>query len=239
VYDDLVRALRTTFTVGYRPRALSSPYEAIKGEITEHERIKQRWVSCQLCRCSVTTKHSESHEKYNRRPVCFSFHGIFSEPTFFSTMRPQILSFILFLANVGQATVAFPRSTVNGECTGAGGAPGVCIATGSCTGGGGSYISNACPGTPNNIKCCVKNSCGSGGRNGDCRWTSQCGAGKTTLSGLCPGPTDFKCCVDDSTTTPPPPPSGDSNIGEKILAKAKTAEGTPCRLISNHSIFPY
>ena len=114
------------------------------------------------------------------------------------------------------------RSTVNGQCTGKDGAPGVCIDTTSCTDDGGSYISNACPGTPDNIKCCTKPSCGSGG---NCRWTSQCSSGLTTPN-LCPGPTDFNCCLPKSTS--PPPASGD--LGAKILAKAKTAAGTPCKL---------
>ena len=46
-----------------------------------------------------------------------------------------------------------PRATANGPCTGANAAPGVCISTSSCSAGGGSYISNACPSTPANIKC--------------------------------------------------------------------------------------
>ena len=93
-----------------------------------------------------------------------------------------------------------PRSTINGPCTGGGGAPGVCISTSSCTNTGGHYITGACPGTPNDIKCCTKPSCSSGG---SCQWVSQCSSGKT-VSGLCPGPADFKCCLpggDDGSST--------------------------------------
>src|ERR1700753_2221245 len=87
---------------------------------------------------------------------------------------------------------------INDPCTGANNAAGVCINTSQCTSGGGKFISNACPGTPDNIKCCSKPVCGTAG---SCRWTSQCASGGTTLSGLCPGPSSFKCCY-------PPDPRG-------------------------------
>ncbi|KAI4089317.1 MAG: hypothetical protein LQ344_005449 [Seirophora lacunosa] len=85
----------------------------------------------------------------------------------------------------------YQRATTNGPCTGAGGRPGVCISTADCTADGGTHILNACPGLPDNIRCCTKASCGSGG---NCRFTSTCASGRT-LTGLCPGPTDFKCCL--------------------------------------------
>ncbi|KAG8799402.1 hypothetical protein FRC18_008294 [Serendipita sp. 400] len=95
-------------------------------------------------------------------------------------------------------------SEVNGKCTGKSGAPGVCIATAKCTSAGGEYISNACPGTPADIKCCTKTSCGGGA--GNCRWTSQCQSG-LTIGHMCPGPSDFMCCLpvgDDTPNFPPP-----------------------------------
>lgn len=52
----------------------------------------------------------------------------------------------------------------------------------------------SCPGTAANIKCCVKPKCASGG---SCKWTSQCSG--TTQSGLCPGPSNFKCCTPKSS----------------------------------------
>ncbi|EFE33521.1 uncharacterized protein ARB_07466 [Trichophyton benhamiae CBS 112371] len=82
-------------------------------------------------------------------------------------------------------------ATLNGPCTGARGAPGICISTSSCTKAGGSYISNACPGLPIGIKCCSKTSCGDGG---NCRFTSACSSGNTQ-AGLCPGPSSFQCCL--------------------------------------------
>lgn len=91
---------------------------------------------------------------------------------------------------------------LNGPCTGYGGAPGVCIPTASCSSDGGRYISNACPGTPADIKCCTKTSCGSGG---NCRFTSSCSG--STLTGLCPGPATFKCCIPGPGSGPYPPPA--------------------------------
>ncbi len=88
------------------------------------------------------------------------------------------------------------RSELNGPCTGEGGAPGVCVKTTDCTADGGKYITGACPGTPNNIKCCTKTSCKSGS-GGNCRWTKQCSSGKTA-TGFCPGPANFKCCLPGS-----------------------------------------
>ncbi|KAH8647864.1 hypothetical protein BX600DRAFT_530854 [Xylariales sp. PMI_506] len=118
-----------------------------------------------------------------------------------------------FVLSLLGAAVASPfelweRSVENGQCTGAGGAP-----------AGGSYISNACPGTPNDVKCCTKPTCGSGG---NCRWTSQCASGNT-ISNQCPGPSNFKCCLPASSGGS----SSSSNVGAKVLAKAETAEGTP------------
>ncbi|MCJ1466256.1 hypothetical protein MMC07_004875 [Pseudocyphellaria aurata] len=96
----------------------------------------------------------------------------------------------LFGFSAVSANVLAERAVLNGQCTGKGSAPGVCIATGKCSSGGGTFITGACPGLPNDIKCCTKTACGSGG---NCRWTSQCSG--TTVSNLCPGPAGFKCCV--------------------------------------------
>jgi hypothetical protein len=121
----------------------------------------------------------------------------------------------------------------NGQCNGANNTPGVCVSTSSCTSAGGSYISNACPDQPEDIKCCVKPTCGSGG---SCKWTSQCASGKT-VSDLCPGPAEYKCCLpkaadsgNDKKTDPKDTSDDDpkdDNFGERILAKAKAAEGLP------------
>jgi len=86
-----------------------------------------------------------------------------------------------------------PHSEVDGPCTGANGNPGVCIKTDKCTHAGGSFISSACPGTPDNIKCCTKPHCGTDNK-GNCRFTSSCTSGITETN-KCPGPTNFKCCM--------------------------------------------
>ncbi|KAF4534501.1 uncharacterized protein LTHEOB_3309 [Lasiodiplodia theobromae] len=99
-----------------------------------------------------------------------------------------ILSPLLFLLPL--TTLA----KLNGPCTGAANKPGVCIKTSSCTSGGGTYISGACPNDPNDVKCCTKASCGSGGT---CKFVDKCESG-STKAGLCPGPSDFKCCLPKS-----------------------------------------
>jgi len=72
------------------------------------------------------------------------------------------------------------------------GKKGVCIDTDSQTCSYGSIRTGLCPG-PNNIKCCVGQSCSySGANSGTCMQTSKC---KTNYRrGLCPGPYDITCC---------------------------------------------
>lgn len=81
---------------------------------------------------------------------------------------------------------------VNGPCS-ADGTPGVCISSATCSDSAGTSHSGFCPDDPADIKCCTKPDCGSGG---NCRWTSQCSG--SSQAGLCPGPADFKCCLDGS-----------------------------------------
>lgn len=112
-----------------------------------------------------------------------------------------IVSLIVFtlltpVMAIGADQQASPAA-VDGRCTGANDVPGVCIATASCKENGGQYISGACPGTPDDIKCCTKSKCGTTGIG--CKWTSDCTG--SALSGLCPGPSGFKCCF-------PPDPHG-------------------------------
>lgn len=97
-----------------------------------------------------------------------------------------------------------PTTKVNGPCKGKGGAPGVCLKISDCDGPGEDFIHNACPGTPDDVKCCSKTSCGT---EGNCRWSKDCST--PTVSGLCPGPADFKCCVPSgSSPSPTPTPTG-------------------------------
>ncbi len=116
----------------------------------------------------------------------------------------RVATAVLLASPVVHASALFPRAEENGPCTDASGTPGVCIPTAKCSAGGGSFTSNRCPGTPNDIKCCTKTACGSGG---NCRWTSQCSG--TTVANQCPGPAGFKCCQPGSPPSggPYPPPS--------------------------------
>lgn len=152
-------------------------------------------------------------------------------------MLPSTITASLLLAAIGGVAGSpfdlWERTTENGQCTGANNALGVCVSTSSCTEAGGSYISNACPDQPDNIKCCTKSSCGSGG---SCKWTSKCASGNT-VGGLCPGPSDFKCCLPASSSSGDGGSSSSSNLGEKILAKAKTAKGDPCMKCSTATIY--
>ncbi|KAL8718363.1 MAG: hypothetical protein Q9225_004489 [Loekoesia sp. 1 TL-2023] len=90
------------------------------------------------------------------------------------------------------ALTATTLAALNGPCS-VNGASGVCLHTADCKDGSGTSTAGFCPNDPADVKCCTKSSCGSGG---DCRWTSSCSG--TTLSGQCPGPTSFKCCVPSS-----------------------------------------
>ena len=89
-----------------------------------------------------------------------------------------------FLLSLVPLTIA----AVNGPCS-IDGTPGVCVTTSDCAAADGSYRSGFCPNDPADVKCCIKPECGSGG---NCRPTSSCTG--TTKAGLCPGPSDFKCC---------------------------------------------
>ncbi|EXJ55516.1 hypothetical protein A1O7_08444 [Cladophialophora yegresii CBS 114405] len=123
----------------------------------------------------------------------------------------------LFLTGGDASSLLLARSEVNGACTGSGGAPGVCISTSSCISAGGKYISGACPGTPEDIKCCNKTACGTGNK-GNCRFTSSCSSGNTETN-QCPGPANFKCCMPAGSG--PQLPSTSSGCKQKAIDGAK------------------
>lgn len=81
-------------------------------------------------------------------------------------------------------------------CVGSGGRAGVCLSTSSCSSAGGITIDGACPADPAGIKCCSKATCANGSA-GNCRWQSDCAG--TSVSGLCPGPAQMKCCSSSAT----------------------------------------
>ena len=132
----------------------------------------------------------------------------------------KVLCLIPLTFAIGQAHIVYPRSEVNGPCTGDGGAPGVCISTKDCADGGGKSIINACPGTPDNIRCCTKTSCGTGNK-GNCRFTSSCSSGITETN-KCPGPASFKCCMPSGSGWPAPTiPSTSSGCKQVAINGAK------------------
>ncbi|KAL8730568.1 MAG: hypothetical protein Q9166_004022 [cf. Caloplaca sp. 2 TL-2023] len=102
-------------------------------------------------------------------------------------------------------------AAVNGPCT-IDGTPGVCVTTGNCAASDGSFRSGFCPNDPDNVKCCIKPECGSGG---NCRPESSCDG--TTKTGLCPGPASFKCC-EPKSGGPPPPSGGGGSTGDLSLS---------------------
>lgn len=102
-------------------------------------------------------------------------------------------------------------AALNGPCK-IDGTPGVCITTANCAAGDGSFRSGFCPNDPDNVKCCIKPECGSGG---NCRPSSSCTG--TTKTGLCPGPAEFKCC--EPKGGPVTPPGGGSTGDRQLSAK--------------------
>jgi len=107
---------------------------------------------------------------------------------------------------------------VNGKCSSGNG---VCVSTASCTKAGGTYKNGLCPNDPADIKCCNKSKCvAPNGKVGSCMFTSACKG--TTYSNLCPGGSDFKCCVTSTSTKPTT-----SVNGNKIVSYAKQFIGNP------------
>jgi len=93
------------------------------------------------------------------------------------------------------ATVPSAFAALNGKCNGV---SGICINTDTCQSYGGQSISGKCPNDPNDVKCCQTITCNSNGRSGTCMFTDQCDGEK--VSGLCPGGSDFKCCIKPQKT---------------------------------------
>ena len=97
-----------------------------------------------------------------------------------------MLKFILILFAVISTTFA----SVNGPCSGR---SGICIDSDKCSSVGGTSFSGKCPSDPNNIKCCDSIPCSANGKSRKCVFSSQCDG--ESVSGKCPGGTDFKCCL--------------------------------------------
>jgi len=111
-------------------------------------------------------------------------------------------------------------AAVNGKCSN--GVKGICIATSTCTSYGGKSSSGNCPSDPNNIKCCSNIPCKSNGKSGTCMFTNECSG--TTVSNLCPGGSDFKCCISGKTdTTGVGTKCSDQGINGKCIDVNKTS----------------
>ncbi|KAG6985310.1 hypothetical protein G7Y79_00116g101800 [Physcia stellaris] len=102
-------------------------------------------------------------------------------------------------------------AAVNGPCID--GTPGVCVTTSDCAAADGSFRSGFCPNDPDNVRCCIKPECGSGG---NCRSTSSCDG--TPKAGLCPGPSTFQCCQPKSNGGGGAPGGGGSTGDHSLSA---------------------
>jgi len=122
-------------------------------------------------------------------------------------MRFNTKLILSLLLTVAPSTLA----AVNGKCSS--GKKGICIATGTCSKYGGSTSNGYCPSDPNNIKCCSNIPCKYNGKSGSCMFTSECSG--STVSGLCPGGSNFKCCLSSGVTT--------SNVCKKAANAASYA----------------
>lgn len=104
-------------------------------------------------------------------------------------------------------------AALNGACSIGNGTPGVCVSTGSCAASGGTSTKGFCPNDPADVRCCTKPVCGTSG--GTCKDVNACESGNT-VTGLCPGPASFKCCLPKPGLQPPKPaqppkPSANTN----------------------------
>ncbi|KAJ6534320.1 hypothetical protein B0H19DRAFT_964674 [Mycena capillaripes] len=102
-------------------------------------------------------------------------------------MKP-FFCFVLLLS------LGLAHAALNVPCIGGGLPPGVgiCILIHDCAAAGGTSLVGLCPSDIPNLRCCVKAPCAPGG-GGICRFNNTCAG--TSLTGFCPGPNNFKCCV--------------------------------------------
>ena len=93
-------------------------------------------------------------------------------------------------------TISTIFAEVNDQCSGR---TGICLKTTTCSSFGGTIYSGKCPNDPNDVKCCDNISCtADDGRKGNCVFIGQCNG--ETISGKCPGGSNFKCCVGTSSS---------------------------------------
>jgi len=95
------------------------------------------------------------------------------------------------------AIIPSTLAAVNDTC--ANGIKGICIDSDICGSYGGTTSTGNCPNDPNNIKCCSNIPCKADGMTGSCMFENECDG--IVYSGLCPGGSNFKCCIKKTQTT--------------------------------------
>ncbi|EAU80873.1 lysozyme [Coprinopsis cinerea okayama7 len=122
-------------------------------------------------------------------------------------MKPiALLSTIVFALTVSV------QGAINDPCS-VNGTPGICITTTACANAGGTNAVGFCPNDPANVRCCTKK-CST---NGTCRFTNTCSSGNV-LVGLCPGPSNFRCCIPSSSCAYSP-------VNSRTVQEIKNSEG--------------
>ena len=96
------------------------------------------------------------------------------------------------------ATISATLASLNGECSGR---SGICIKTDVCSNYGGQSFSGKCPSDPKDVLCCDEIPCSANGKSGKCIFADQCDG--ETVSGKCPGGSNFKCCLGGGSTPDP------------------------------------
>ena len=87
-------------------------------------------------------------------------------------------------------TISTTLAELNGKCQGR---SGICIKTSECQSYGGTTYSGYCPIDPPDVLCCDDIKCTKTSNTGNCLFTDQCPGERA--DGLCPGGSDFKCCL--------------------------------------------
>jgi hypothetical protein len=87
-------------------------------------------------------------------------------------------------------TISTTLAELNGKCQGRNG---ICIKTSECQSYGGTTYSGYCPIDPPDVLCCDDIKCPKTSNTGKCLFTDQCPGERA--DGLCPGGSNFKCCL--------------------------------------------
>jgi len=106
-------------------------------------------------------------------------------------------------------TISTTLAELNGKCQGRNG---ICIKTSECQSYGGKTYSGYCPIDPPDVLCCDDIKCSANGKTANCLFTDQCPGERA--DGLCPGGSNFKCCLGrDPYCKPPTKSQLDAHIG--------------------------